>query len=59
VAIVKCKECGNEISTGALICPKCAKPSKLKSNVSALHIFDNKATAKEIMAALTGKKKPK
>ena len=30
MAIIKCKECGNEVSTKAKSCPKCAAPLKRK-----------------------------
>jgi len=30
MALIKCKECGREISDEALVCPNCGKPQKEK-----------------------------
>ena|SRR5882724_1111757 len=39
MALIKCPECQNAVSTTASTCPKCGAPIKKKSQFSALRIF--------------------
>lgn len=36
MALIKCKECGNKISTEAESCPQCGAPQKKKAKLSIL-----------------------
>jgi hypothetical protein len=39
MSLIKCKECGEEISSKADKCPKCGNPIKKKSNSGCLFLF--------------------
>jgi len=39
MALVKCKQCGNDVATNAAACPKCGAPVAKKSSVGKILLF--------------------
>ena len=38
MALIKCRECGKELSATALVCPHCGFPNKRKSKLGLIII---------------------